>query len=165
MVLSYMPNPNYNHAMFEILKRCFDNVSAEFLIVGVFCSVFTIIKIIIEIKSIVTSHDFKASLKNTPRIYKLHIFMFLYKRESIWLSFFYEKGCHWGINTTFEGFFCVVQTMFFITQGTSSVKPKETLRTEPTVSNFMNTLSTNAKEKHTQGKLNDYSYRIEWARC
>lgn len=51
--------------------------------------------------------------------------------------------------------------MFFITQGTSSVKPKETLRTEPIVSNFMNTMSTNAKEKHIQGKLNDYSYKIE----
>lgn len=87
-----MPNPNYNHAMFEILERCFDNVSAKFLIVGVFCSVFTIIKIIIEIKSIVTSHDFKASLKNIPRIYKLHMsFTFLYKRESIWLRVFVMK--------------------------------------------------------------------------
>uniref|UniRef100_A0A8W8KHV6 Uncharacterized protein n=1 Tax=Magallana gigas TaxID=29159 RepID=A0A8W8KHV6_MAGGI len=61
---------------------------------------------------------------------------------------------------------CVVTECHHVTGcittiGTSSVKPRETLRTEPTVSNFMNTMSTNAKEKHTQGKLNDYSYRIE----
>lgn len=59
-----MFNFNYNYVMFEIFERCFDNVFVKFFIVGVFCFVFIIIKIIIEIKLIVIFYDFKVSLKN-----------------------------------------------------------------------------------------------------
>lgn len=52
-------------------------------------------------------------------------------------------------------FFLVIKTIFFsITQGTTNVQPREGLEIEPAVNLFMNILTTNAKQKHTQGKLN-----------
>eukprot|EP00105_Crassostrea_gigas_P003344 XP_011416166.1 PREDICTED: N-acetylglucosamine-1-phosphodiester alpha-N-acetylglucosaminidase-like [Crassostrea gigas] len=55
---------------------------------------------------------------------------------------------------------CHHETGCETTNGTPSVQPREDLRTEPTFSNVMSTLNTKAKEKHTQGKLNNYySYR------
>lgn len=41
-----------------------------------------------------------------------------------------------------------------VTQGTTSVQPGEGLEIESAVNLFMNILTTNAKQKHMQGKLN-----------
>ncbi|XP_052718723.1 multiple epidermal growth factor-like domains protein 6 [Crassostrea angulata] len=46
------------------------------------------------------------------------------------------------------------------TIGTTNVQPGEGLEIEPAVNLFMNILTTNAKQKHTQGKLNVIKGRL-----
>lgn len=52
-------------------------------------------------------------------------------------------------------FLFFIKTFFYsITQGTTNVQPGEGLKIEQAVNLFMDIMTTNAKQKHMQGKLN-----------
>lgn len=95
-------------------------------------------------------------LKNTPQIYELWVSFTFLCTKSILAHWFWIRGCHWRLQITFEFSLCLLLIRTFsITQGKTSVQPGERLDTEPAVNLFMNLLTTNADQKHIQGKLND----------